>query len=333
MKTKLYIPIFLLFLLFALCSEAYSNPNVTKVKVMTPVQKVFTKKLTLPAECKALNSKDFVAQSSGIVEYIADHKKSFSKGELILAIDKSLSESLGDKASSEFKAATLSFQRDKQLFSKKIISDEKLEHSKVEYFSAKTRFEETMKQLDSKLIYAPFNGEVSVIKYKLGDKVNQGDFLLNIVSGSEKFINFSIPASYRVSAQNSTIQAISNGNVYNGNKLNISSNLSEDKNGFPASFIVDSENKLEHNSFISVLLRYDAHNSIGIPESCIFINDGKHYIYVIDNNLKANKLEVKTGDRDDNYIEILSDQINEHTKIVSEGIQKLQDGQKVEIIE
>jgi membrane fusion protein (multidrug efflux system) len=332
-KLKIFFVFFIIFSQIFISTSSFSSPVSIKVKIIHPEQKIFSKKLFLPAECKSLKSKDYIAQSPGTIDYVADQKAKFYKGDLILAIDKAHSDAVKEYANLNFKSASSSYERDKQLFTKKIISDERLEQSKLLFLTAKERYEDTLKQLESKLITAPFDGYISTIKYKLGEKIKAGDFLVNIISGHEKFISFVIPNSYKVDADYTIANAIYNNSVYLGKKLNISKILSDDKIGYPSNFIIDAPNSLEHNSYITAKISYDNHKAFGVPESCVFIDDGKHYIYYVDEKNIAKKLEIQTGEREESFIEVLSKEINKDFKIVFEGIQKLEEGQPVEIIE
>lgn len=322
-----FFTIIIIFITFGV----YAAPPTTKVKITKIYDKIFSKNLTIPAECKSVISRDYVATAPGIVDYAYNQHTKIKKGELLFAIDMSLSESQKELADSDYKAASLSFQRDKQLFIKKIISEEKLEQSKVKYYAAKSQYEESIKQLDNKLIFAPFDGEVSIAQFKKGDIVSSGDFLLNIVSGDKKIINFIVPEQYVID-ENASVTITYNDLSYVTKNFKISKNLLIDKTGYSGVAYIDDANLLEHNSFVKLSISYDIKNGKALPESAIMIDNGRHYVYAIDKDSKAQKLFINLGERSKADREIISDNITLDTQIVIEGIQKLRDGQNVEII-
>lgn len=330
---------FVIFLsLLVLNHVAYASSNKVKVKVASSQDHLFFKEFTVPGECKILVSKDYVADSSGVVDFVLRTKDEVKKGSLVFAIDKKLSEAHTNQSYLEYESAKSSYERDKTLLDKKIITQDKFERTKVQYHAAKSKYEESIKSNDSRMIYAPFDGKVSAIKFKEGETVKTGDFLFSIVSGNQKFIRFEIPQIYDVKKENikGKIKTKIEANTFveiDIEDIEISNHLSEHKTGYVATAKILKSNNIKHNSFVRILIEFDIHNGIGVPESAIFMQDGKHHIFIVDENNESKLLEVKVGDRNHGFIEILSGNLKLGDKVVIEGIQKIEDGQKIEIVE
>lgn len=324
---KLYTLIVIL--LYGFCS--YSYP--IKVKTSQVIIKDFSKEIVVPAECKSYYSRDYIASASGIIDFIEENKSYFKKGDLIIAIDKELSQSTKDEAYSNYKSNQISYERDKTLYSKKIISEEKLEQSKLQFFSAKAKLEIAKKDFENKIIYAPFDGEVSIAKFKVGDGVSSGDFLFNITSGDKKFISFTIPEKYKINQNDFKAMVSYDGKDYDVTSVKISKTISNDKMGYIGTGLIEKDNELEHNSYVSLKIRYSKHSALAIPEGALVIKDGKNSIYILGKDNKVKLVPLELGDRNDGFIEIRSKNIDLDQKFVTEGIQKLSDGQEVKVIE
>ena len=311
---------------------AFANGKII-VKVNDAKEAEFYKQVSLPAECVSLESRDYVSRADGFVDDIpAGHKTDFKKGELILAIDKTLSESQKSQAESDFKSASATYERDKTLFSKQIISTATLEKSKTAYYSAKSRLAEAEKIYENKVIYAPFDGTISHIKFKVGEHVKTGEFLFNITGGAEKLIRFAVPQNYKIDS-GADGEISHSGKKYNLSKISISKTLANNFGHYPATAVVLEDNKLEHNSYISISLNYGKHKAIGVPETAVIKKDGESKLFIVNSEGKAEILTVEVADRTNGLIEITSGNIPVGTKIVTSGIQKLNGGEPLEITE
>jgi hypothetical protein len=66
-----------------------------------------------------------------------------------------------------------------------------------------------------------------------------------------------------------------------------------------------------------------------VPGAAVFLKEGKHFVYVIENGV-AKKIEVSTGNSDGENIAITSG-LNEGAEVVVSGVEDLQDGVKVAV--
>lgn len=320
-----------------LAGEEYNkeNNNGVAVKIQKPKPKTLFKTLSLPAECYNKSGKNYFALSDGFIDNVPGSKVEFKKGGLILSYDYEIAKSNLENAESDYISAKSSFNRDKNLLNRKVISKEQYENSKVRYLASKSRFKEAEKLAAHKIIYAPFDCKISSAKFQIGEKIKAGDFLLTIYKGDDKFIKFVIPQSYNIDPKSSEVFAIDNDVRYKLSNIDISKHLSEDKLGFYTSAeLNDVKNNLIHNSIIQVQINYNMHEGLTVPESSIISNSKGANLFIVDENSNVvKKLNIELGDRsNDNEIEIISSKIDKNSIIVTEGIQKLSDGAKVKII-
>ena len=324
----------LFFIIIILFTQPAVANDVVFVKTSIPIKKEFYKEITIIAECVNIDSKDYFATTDGIVDSVPERaKKDFKKGEVILSIDKSISASQKALAEADFKQATLTFKNFTSLFQKNIISRTQLEKAEIAYHLAKSKLEEAKKLYEHKIIHAPFDGEISAIQYNKGERVKTEEFLFSITSNNpKKLLRFSIPKIYKINEKDVSGYVTNGGKNYKLEEISISKSLSKDFSNYSATSIVKNDNNLEHNSYIAVKLQYDTHEAISIPEASVIKSDGKNKVFILEGD-KAKLIEVTLGDRNEGLIEVTSNNLSREIQIITEGIQKIADGQLVEVSE
>ncbi len=321
----------LLALLLLVTNNSYANKSI-KVRAEAAKKMQFYQEITLPAECFSSEGKNYYAYSDGIVEILPENKKNtFKKGELILAIDKSITESKKSSAEADFKYASLNLERDATLLKKNIISQTDFEKTKIAYYTAKQNLAEASKLFDRNIIYAPYDCNISSSNLLEGEMIKNGDFLLSVTKNNDKIIRFQIPQNYKIKDNSIKAEVINNKDTYAIENLSISKVLSPETKNYQAKGYLLKENNLEHNSFVTVNLKYNFHNSLGIPEKAVIKSDGVSKIYVVENG-KAKLTTIETGDRNSDVIEVISSEITDSSIIITEGTQKLKDQDEIEII-
>ncbi|MDD2199968.1 MAG: efflux RND transporter periplasmic adaptor subunit, partial [Bacteroidales bacterium] len=104
---------------------------------------------------------------------------------------------------------------------------------------------------------------------------------------------------------------------------------------FPVEIIINNpEEKLRPGMFARVEMELGEENVLILPVSAILQQTGTNNKYVfVHNNGIAKRYEVNTGDRYNDLIEIISDELDENDEIIISGHINLVDGQSVEVVE
>jgi hypothetical protein len=82
----------------------------------------------------------------------------------------------------------------------------------------------------------------------------------------------------------------------------------------------------------AVIFYKESKNVIKVPYSAVMNENGKYYVFTVDNNSKVTKKEVKIGTNDDSYYEISSG-LSEGDRIISVIDEALKDGEKIKIMD
>lgn len=333
--TMKLLKLIVIFNLLLLQNSHASKISVTKVKTIKANVVDFFDSLEIPAECYNLNSKDYFAPKDGVIDFITiNNGLRVNKGELILAINQKHTESLKIKTEAELKAATLAYNRERELYQKKFVSEEQHEKAKVYYFQAKADYEEKIRSCNETNIIAENDGEISLISFKLGHNIKFNDYLFSINYNDDKMLNFNVPEGFKISNVNNDIKV----QVYNeSNKavaetceVKISTYL-DNLGNYKGQAIFKNLSQLKHNSFVKVNIIFNNRKVLVVPETSIINKEGEKFIYIVKDN-KAVFSKVKTGAFKDGMVEIIDGLIRENDDIITEGLTKVYDASPVEII-
>ena len=70
---------------------------------------------------------------------------------------------------------------------------------------------------------------------------------------------------------------------------------------------------------------------MGVPDTSVILEGNKVYIYKVSKDNFAKKIEIKTGLRNNNYIEVISG-LSENETVVAEGLKKVRPNGKIKPI-
>ena len=322
-------------LLLTIIAAAASASPYDKILVKpTPIQaKELFDRFTAIGQCKNEQSRNYYAMADGRVDFVSIQEGDKVKaGDIILAIDQELAVATKNQANAALKLAESAYERSKNLFAKKFISQQALDTARGKFEEARQASAQGNKIHNDLLIKAPFDGEIGVVKARVGNRVKVGEYLFDIVATSNKTIIAELPEPLygKVFNGNEVIITDTNGNVCKGRVSAISSYLS-DSGTISVKIIVDKDNKLIHGSFVSAEFIINKHQALSLPEQTILKNEKGNFIYRIDDKNIVKQVYIHLGTRTDGAIEITSPDIKAGDLVVLEGLTKVTDGAQVEL--
>lgn len=325
-------------LTLSLAFSSYAKEDFTiNVKTATCLQHKVHQRYNAAGSASASKRKDFFASQSGVIDFISQKQgQRVSNGEVILTIEKDLAESLILQARSSYNEALLSLKRNQNLYDKKVISLEALENIKLQASAAKLALAKATKEYQGMVFTAPFDGTLGVIDY------NEGDYLLARPANPEllfSIIDETKPAVVRVYLPDFLINKIASDAkvviTYNNKDIDgkISSQaayISKANAGFLVSVLLESPHNIPDGAAVNCEFAFDEHMAKTLPEQAVSKNNNGDVVFLVQGD-KVKELVVKTGIRQNGMIEIISDNLDESSVVVVQGISKLYDGAKVKI--
>ena len=242
-------------------------------------------------------------------------------------------------AQNQYSLAKTTFERQKNLWDKKIGSEIQFLQAQTQMISAQKAVSQINSQLAKTVIRAPFSGTIDEVFAEKGQVVApspQG--LMRIVNLGNMYVSTSVPESYigklKVGDQ-VDVYLTSLGKTYKGKVRQVGSFINPNNRSFGIEVSVPNpENLLRPNQVAKLKITdYTSKDAVVVPTNVIQ-EDGKgdQYVYVVEgSNGKtgtAKKVVVTIGKSSDNVTEILSG-LKSNDVIVTEGVNTISDGMKL----
>lgn len=329
----LYKTLSIFFILLWVCTASANSQKSVLIKPVKVQTLEFFDKVNAIGQCKNDESRTYYANVAGKVDILyAKQGTKVKAGEIIIAIDKDLAANIKAKGQVTFNTAELSYSRDKALFAKGVISSDALEKSRVNFETAKLDLAKSLQTYDDMIIKAPFDGEIGVIKARMGDQPKVGDYLFSVTNSGLKSIFIEVPELLYGKVDGSTEVIITDANgITAKGVVTATSGYLSDSGTITIKIAAGEEAGFIHGSYVNVALILNKHKALGILEQAVLKNDQGNFVYKIIDGDTVKQLYIKLGIRTNNMIELLSDSLQEGDMIILEGLTKIQDGSKVEI--
>ena len=218
-------------------------------------------------------------------------------------------------------------KRQKELNQSKASSDKLLQQTQADYMSQKILVNALFQKLQlikinparvnennisrSVNIYSPINGFISDVNVNIGKYVNPSDVLFEIVNPAdihlalnvfEKDINHLLPGQ--------KITAYTNTNPekkYHAIIMLVGRELSKDRNVEVHCHFIDRDNALLPGMFMNAEIEVQSSMAWVLPTDAIVSFENKQYAFIAKGNNQFEMVEVKTGNTEDGFIEIISE--------------------------
>ena len=322
--------------------ELNTNPQLPIVEVLSVNPVIFEHYIQVQGSVKSDELINIFPEFSGIAKAI--YVKSgdvVKKGQPLMKIDDGgLKEQLS-QLKIGFKLTKTTFERQKRLWDQNIGSEIKFLETKSMYEAQRQGINQLKKQIKKTLIEAPFSGTIDNVVVKKGEVVYPGrSNLMMLLNLDNLYIESNVPEKH-IASINSGNKAIvhfplldktisttirQSGSYINPINRTFKIEMDIEKNDLNIKPNLNSKVKINDYSNDSALM---------INQNFISIDsNNKEYVYKIyekNNKTYVSKTIISTGKNDGIKIEVLSG-LNAGDKVVYEGIRKLVDNARVQII-
>lgn len=262
-----------------------------------------------------------------------------SKGQILGKVDDAgMSQQLAS-IENQYALAKTTFDRQKNLWDKKIGSEIQFLQAQAQMISAQKSVAQMRAQVAKTVIRAPFSGTIDDVFVERGQVVApnpQG--LMRIVNLSNMYVSTTVPETYIGKLKVGTVVDVfltSLGKTYKGKVRQIGSFVNPSNRSFGIEVSVPNpDNLLRPNQVVSLKITdYSSKNALVVPTNVIQEDGQKNkFVYIVNNsNGKkgvAKKVIVKIGQSSENGTEILSG-LKTSDVIVAEGLNIIAEGTKL----
>ena len=215
----------------------------------------------------------------------------------------------------------------------KIKKDDLFEDLKLKNF---VKEGDVLIKLKSGDILAPFSGVLGYTGLTEDILVSSNIFIITLDDNSTIYSDIKIPETYSASIKKGlpvevTLSSFKN-KTFLGEIDFVSSRINADTRSLLSRIKVKNKNlELISGSLLEVRVKFNLRNSLSVPDTSVMIEGDKSYVYKINEENIANKIEVETGLRGDSNIEITSG-LADGDIIVAEGLKKVRPRGKIKPI-
>ncbi len=262
-----------------------------------------------------------------------------SKGQILGRVDDAgMSQQLAS-IENQYALAKTTFERQKNLWDKKIGSEIQFLQAQAQMISAQKSVAQMRAQVAKTVIRAPFSGTIDEVFVERGQVVApspQG--LMRIVNLSNMYVSTTVPETYIGKLKVGTVVDVfltSLGKTYKGKVRQVANFINPSNRSFGIEVSVPNpDNLLRPNQVAKLkIIDYTVNNAIIVPTNVVQ-EDGEHnkFVFIATNVTGkkgvAKKVLVKVGKSSDNVTEILSG-LTANDVIVTEGANNIADGMKL----
>ena len=203
-------------------------------------------------------------------------------------------------------------------------------------FNSKVNKGEIIANLKTRKIIAPFDGIIGKRDFSDDILVSKSSILLNLEDTTIIFSDVEIPEVYAPFIRNGLpVDVIFSGyknKIYSGMVDSTSSRINSKTRSLSTRIKINNEKfELLPGALLEITIKYNERNTLSVPDTSIVTEGSRSYVFIVDENNKAIKTEVKTGKRYLGNLEIL-DGLSLDDKIVAEGLKKVRPNSKIKPI-
>ena len=295
--------------------------------------------LSRVANIQANEIVDIKSETDGVVqEILFEEGQKVEKGKLLVRLDETkLAASLA-QAEANFKLSEANFERSKQLFADKLISQQEFDQSAAVFQANQANLDLTRRELRDTRIVAPFEGVVSSRQVSPGQIITKNTIITWLIDYDPVKVEFHVPEKFLGQVKEKqlieiTVQAFGD-EKFHGEVFFVSPYVDPTNRTAQIKAQIPNPNlRLKPGMFASLdLTLVVRERSTVIPEAAVtqILTNSQALVIAVDSAGIAQMRKIKTGVRLINSIEVLEG-LQPGEKVIIEGLQKVVPGAPVRI--
>ncbi len=219
-----------------------------------------------------------------------------------------------------------------------------------QYDQMKTQYDVTKTNVDfmkeNTLLRAPFSGVITGKYFEDGEMYSGGpttqtgrSAVVTIMQVNPLKVNVNISESYypliRLGMKATVKSDVYNNDVFTGKVYRIAPVINSASRSFTVEIELPNRNDLlKPGMFVRVSMDLGEVETFVVPAYTVMVQEGTNIRYVfVDENGSSRRIEVTVGKRFDDNLEIISEDLKEGDRLITEGQARLISGDRVEVVE
>jgi len=309
------------------------------------VHPVTERQVTSPLEALGtLKANESTQISSHITKTVTqihfDDNQFVEKGELLVEMTSEEELALLEEARTNRDEAKKQLDRVASLVEQGAASRSALDERLRDYESAKARFNAVQARISDLRLRAPFSGYVGLRNISVGALVTPGDVVTTLNDDSRMKLDFSLPAralphlekGLPIEARSSAL----GGRRFGGEIYSIDNQVDPITRSIQVRAILPNDERvLVPGLLMTVTLQTRERSALLVSEAALVTDGGTQSVWVVgaseEGKPVAGKQPVRIGERFRGWVEI-TEGLSEGDRVVTHGLQKVKEGQPVEVI-
>ncbi|MFZ8200914.1 efflux RND transporter periplasmic adaptor subunit [Alteromonas portus] len=258
--------------------------------------------------------------------------QSVEKGKVLVRLDDRRQQTALKRAKLTLEDAQRTVERLASSYKQGAVPVSELDLARTQRDLAEVALEEAQADLEDRHIVAPFDGVVGITDVEVGDRINEQTVITTLDNRSKLFINFKAPEAalpVLLNAPNVTLEPWSDKEQrVKAEIAQVDSRINEADRTLRARAILDnSSDKFRPGMSFRVNLSIEGDRYAAVPEAALLWGATGAYIWLAQDG-KAKRVDVSVHQRLRGTI-LVSGDIKEGDKLISEGVQRLRTGQEI----
>jgi membrane fusion protein (multidrug efflux system) len=224
------------------------------------------------------------------------------------------------------------FQRSRELYTTKVLSDAQLEQIEAAYKGNEARVASARARVADTVIRAPFSGRVGLRRVSVGSLISPGTVITTLDDTSTIKLDFTIPETFLTAVQPGlaiTARSVAYPDEsFDGKVSSIDSRVDPATRSVTVRALVPNpKGLLKPGMFLTTRLSRGAVDALLVPEQALVPEQGDMFVFVVRDG-SAEKRKVSIGQRRVGDVQVIEG-LTAGELVVTEGTQKLRDGAPV----
>ncbi|CAE6951138.1 Belongs to the membrane fusion protein (MFP) (TC 8.A.1) family [Vibrio sp. B1REV9] len=309
---------------------------VTVVTEQVEVHEI-NQSLSLIGKLEAAESVIVASEVSGKVKQISvSANQNVLQGQLLIQLNDEKAQAALVEANAYLKDELRKLKEFQRLVKRNAITQTEIDAQKARVEIGEARLDAAKANLSDLHISAPFAGTVGFIDFSRGKMVSAGSELLTLDDLSVMELDLQVPERYlsmlSVGMEVHATTSAWNQQVFTGKVKGIDTRINAETLNLRVRIQFDNpENHLKPGMLMNASLAFPAIEAPIIPVQALEYSGTKRFVYVVDENNKATRQEVRLGARVGNEV-VIESGVEIGNKIVVQGIVNMRDGVQVKEI-
>lgn len=235
------------------------------------------------------------------------------------------------QAEAQVKLQEKSLERMKEVQAKGGISQQDIDQAQTSLDVAKMQLEQARR---ATLVLAPAAGTVTDVRYKVGEVPSVGSILFTVAKLDQVILKLDVTTQdIGLFKKGAEATVTLNGETIKGKVSMIPLAASSQTRFFPVEIAFPNKGrKLLPGMFVTAKIHARDVHGVSIPNDAVVYKDGANFAWIVDENGNAKRKTIQLGIVGNTTSQVLSG-IEKGDRVIVEGVSKMNDGDKVLILE